>query len=78
MGYPGSLWVHGINYHEREQDIDKIFKGGNQALDLLKKYNIKFIVMENYQPKEMEVNRSFYDKYPILVENNAYKIHQIR
>lgn len=77
MGYPGLLWVHGINYQERENDINHIFAGFQNAKSLIKKYNINYIVVESYNPEGMFINRNFFDQYPILLKSQNYTIHKI-
>lgn len=78
MGFPGLLWVHGINYQEREKEINQIFQGKDNAINLIQKNNISFVVLEDYQPNNLNINREFFNKFPILIKNNYYTVYQVR
>jgi hypothetical protein len=45
MGYPGTLWTHGIDYAEREDAATRIYRGDPDALDLLKQHKIEYVVV---------------------------------
>jgi hypothetical protein len=77
-GYPGWLWSHGFNYSQRENDISKIFKGDKKAEELIKKYNIKYIMIGPEERRNFMVNESFFDRrYQIILENSGIKIYKI-
>lgn len=78
MGYPGLLWTQGINYLQRENDINKIFLGSKEAPYLINKYHINYVVLENYQPEGMTINRDFFSQYPILLKTTNYTIYQVQ
>jgi hypothetical protein len=78
MGYPGMLWVHGIDYSTREKAIDEILKGSSVASSLLKANNISYILLEDSTPEGMTINRTFFNAYPLLFSNNSYKLYQIQ
>jgi hypothetical protein len=64
MSYPGWLWSYGINYAQREADIKSIYKGGPEALGLLRHYHADYIVIgpterSTYQPNVDYFNASF-------------------
>lgn len=46
MGYPGHLWVHGINYAKREQEVNQILSGDFSPIENLEE-KITYIVLSN-------------------------------
>ena len=56
MGYAGHLWSSGVNYFEREADIRRIYAGESDAMDLLKRYNVDFIVVSPMERNQLAVN----------------------
>lgn len=78
MGYPGLLWVHGINYQNREKDIDNIYNGSPDAKTLIDKYGINYLVAESYDPQGVFINRNFLKQYPTILETHTYAIYRVR
>lgn len=78
MGYPGSLWVHGINYSQRELDINKMYSGSDEADQLFKKYKVDYVVITSGDPEGLSINRSFFQKYPLFLETQNYKIYRTK
>jgi hypothetical protein len=78
MGYPGTLWVHGIKYSDREQEIEKIFNGASEADSILKKYNVKYIMLEPGTPEGSYLNREYFEKFPVIIKTNEYSVHQVQ
>jgi len=78
MGYPGLLWVHGINYQDREKDINEIFAGADNAKPLIEKNSIDYIVVESSDPQDMYINRAFLNQYPIILDSGNYSIYKVR
>lgn len=76
MGYPGLLWTQGINYEERERDIHKMY-AGQADLDLFKKYNINYVVVESYDPEGLRINRDYFNQFPKILKSQNYTIYQI-
>jgi len=35
MGYPGHIWTHGLDFKQRETDIEVMYAGGYDALPLM-------------------------------------------
>lgn len=77
MSYPGLLWVHGINYQQRDQDINNIFTGNKDAPNLLQKYKVNFVVLEDSQPDGITINKPFFDQFEVLFKNNQYTIYKV-
>jgi hypothetical protein len=60
MGYTGHLWSHGIDYLEREEKLDRVFKGQENWLDLAKSIGVTHIYWgENEKRKYGAFNPSW-------------------
>lgn len=78
MGYPGSLWVHGIKFQDREKDIDNIYAGSEDAKLLLEKYQINYVLLESYNPESVVINREFFNQYPAIIKTDNYIVYKIK
>lgn len=77
MGYPGLLWVHGINYQHRETDINDMFGGGEKVKQLFEKYRINYVVLEKVDSENLYINRAFFDHYPVIYRGTNYTVYKI-
>jgi len=78
LGYPGFLWVHNIDYHEREIILKKAFKGD---IDLLKKSDlqINYIVFNSQDKLKYPKGYSFFkDNYAQAYKDQHYTMFLIK
>lgn len=83
LRYIGHLSSHGIDYSEREKDLQKIYKGEASADILLKKYDIEYVLIspeehEYMTQNNMLVNEEFFQKFPKVAEIGQYKVFKVR
>ena len=78
MGYPGTLWVHGIDYGQREANLKTIFAGTdwNLSTSLLQSYHVDYILIGNYEPTGWTINRDFISKFPRIYANPTYQLYR--
>jgi hypothetical protein len=76
MGYPGHVWSHGLPHAAREADIRNIYKGGPDALRLLDKYQIDYLVVGPFERRQLSVNEPFFSRYPKIGAIGAYDLYQ--
>jgi hypothetical protein len=78
VGFTGWLWAHGINYQERLSDEKLIYKGGDQAKILLKKWGVFYILIGNEELNEFSVNLPFFEEnYEKIYDENNYKVFAV-
>lgn len=78
MAYRGWLWSYGIDYANLEKDMKKMFSGKEDAQKLLKKYQIKFVVIGDFEKQEWSANEEYFSKkYPMVLNQAGYKIFKI-
>jgi hypothetical protein len=74
MGYRGWLWSHGIDYRPREQDIMAIYSGSENADDLLIRYGIKYVLIEQDKLADFHENVGFFAAHFEPVYSSAHYI----
>jgi len=60
MGYRGWLWSHGVDYRAREQDVMTIYSGSERARDLLTRYGIDYVLIEQDKMADFHENVGFF------------------
>lgn len=78
MGYPGHIWTHGIDFGPRETDIKKIYSGSPDAINLLNKYGVDYVVIDPQEHSVMPVNTAFFSRYPEVVNIGEYHLYKIK
>ena len=64
VGFHGWLWSHGIDYLERAADVERIYQGGEEAEDLIRKYKINYVAYGPHERENFSINLSYFQKYP--------------
>jgi hypothetical protein len=78
MSYRGWLWSYGIDYSTREADIGKIYRGEPDALALLHRYHVNYVMVG---PEELTVWaadwRYFDSHFPLALQTDHYRIYRV-
>lgn len=79
MGFEGWLWSRGIfDYHQRIDAIKRMYNGGEEAVKLLEKYGIDYVVIGPTERANYKANETFFDSnFPIVKEFGGYKIYKV-
>ncbi len=77
MGYPGHIWTHGLDFGQRETDIKKIYAGSPDAVALLAKYGVDYVVIDPQEHSLMPVNDAFFIRYPEVAKIGEYHLYKI-
>jgi hypothetical protein len=77
LGYPGTMWTHGLSYSQREADIRRIYSGAWDAPALLAQYRIDYVVVSPLESTYTEVDRSFFEHYRKIGESGRYRLYAI-
>ena len=80
MRYIGHLMSHGIDYREREADLNRIYEGGATADLFLRKYEIDYVLISplERQAQAFKVNEDYFRKYPVVIESGPYKVYKVK
>ena len=78
MRYPGHLSSHGIDYRQREDDVKQIYRGGPNAVALMEKYGIEYVLISPEERANLGPNEAFFTRYPVAAEAGQFKVYKIK
>ncbi len=83
MRYIGHLSSYAIDYAPRENELKHIYEGSALAADLLKKYDIQYVVVSpeerNYcQAAGVELNEDYFRNFPVVAQVGQYRVYKIK
>jgi hypothetical protein len=78
MGYRGWLWSHGIDYTKRYEELSAIYRGDDNADQLINQYSPDYILIEKYPQNDWVINYDYFrNNFPIFYENSAYILYKV-
>jgi hypothetical protein len=76
LGYPGHIWSQGLDAGTREEDIGRVYAGGTDAPELIRRYGVDFVT---YGPEEMAAgDEKELQVYPAVVADPLYRLYDVR
>ncbi|HKX29577.1 MAG TPA: hypothetical protein VJ302_17945 [Blastocatellia bacterium] len=77
MGYPGHLWTHGVNYRERETEVQAIYRGGPAAQEMLSRLNVDYLIIGPVERAQFAVDEKYFaDLYPLVIDHLNYHVYR--
>jgi hypothetical protein len=77
MGYPGHISSHGIEYQGRQNEVRRIYAGAPDAVNLLAKHRVEYVVIGPHERREKPVNEAFFARYQLVGETGEYRLYKI-
>jgi len=77
LGYPGWMWSRGLDYTQRNTDIQRIYSGEPNADALLRQYNVDYVLMGPAEYAAFNINEQFWQQHEKWWQAGAYRIYQI-
>jgi len=78
MGYPGWLWSYGIDYLSTQTDVETMYAGGANAKELLKKYDVSYVLISPWEYATMTINKDFWQQYPAIQVGSDWTLYKIK
>jgi hypothetical protein len=78
LGYPGWAWSRGLDYSQREKDINEIYAGGPNAQTLVLAYNVSYALVGPQERAALTVNDAFWKQYSLIAKSGAYSLYSLR
>jgi hypothetical protein len=78
MGYPGHIWTHGLQFVQREGEIKRIYLGSPDAEQLIRKYDIEYLVLGPQERLVGPVNEAFISRFHKVGESGEYTLYKIK
>src|SRR5215472_11520123 len=76
LGYPGWMWSRGLDYSERQADIQRIYAGAADAETLLRRYNVQYVLIGPAETSSLKVNQLFWSGYSKTAEIGEYRLYK--
>jgi hypothetical protein len=77
LGYTGIVWSHGLQYAEREKHIQQIYRGEADAAQLLKRYNVAYVLIGSHERSFVQVNDQYFSWFPAIAKSNDYLLYDV-
>jgi hypothetical protein len=79
LGYTGWLWSYGIDYGARERDVRAMFGGGEAAEELLKRYQVSWVVIDDDARRRFRANEPWFaERFPVVLQQGGVTIYDLR
>jgi hypothetical protein len=79
LGYPTWAWNFGFEITERQNDIRVMYEGGPNAIPLLEKNKISYVVVGPGELFNLNANEAFYEQnFPLAFSNASTRIYDVR
>ena len=73
LGYPGHIWSQGLDAGTREADIARMYLGGADAADLMRRYGVDCVM---YGPEEARVaGEEGLQALPLVLSTERYRLY---
>ncbi len=76
MGYPGHIWTHGLDYVPREAEIKRVYSGTGDAMSILRRYGVDYVVVGPHERNIMNVNEQFFSTLQPMGDVGAYRLYK--
>jgi hypothetical protein len=76
LGYPGWIASRGLNYSQREADIQHIYAGSPDADALLRQYRVDYVLISPAERASMRINEQFWAGRTLVAEMPGYRLYQ--
>lgn len=79
MGYPGHLWTHGIDYRQRESEVQTIYRGGSGAAEPISRLGVDYVIIGPVERSQLQIEESYFERlYPRVIDHGEYRVYQIK
>ncbi|MBC7796177.1 MAG: hypothetical protein H7Z37_04800 [Pyrinomonadaceae bacterium] len=78
LGYIGHLISHGVNPTRRDEELKRIYSGEADALEIIRRNNIEYIVVSPIERSYMTVNDNFFSQFPVVASSGEYRVYQVK
>jgi hypothetical protein len=76
LGYPGWMWSRGLDDSQRHADILRMYGGAPDAADLLRRYQVEYVLVSPAEISSVGVNPQFWLRYSKLAEIGDYRLYK--
>ena len=75
LGYPGWMWSRGLDYSQRQAQIQRVYAGAPDAETLIGRYQVDYVLIGPEELAFSSVNPEFWSRYPKLAQIGQYRLY---
>jgi hypothetical protein len=76
LGYPGWMWSRGLDYSQREAEIQRMYAGPPDAESLLRSYHVDYVLIGPAELGSLKVDPAFWSRYPTVAQAGPYRLYK--
>jgi uncharacterized membrane protein len=76
LGYPGWMWSRGLDYGQRNADIQRIYSGEANADALLRQYGVDYVLIGPAEFAAYRINEPFWSQHDRIWQQGPYRVYQ--
>ncbi|HZD96452.1 MAG TPA: hypothetical protein VE133_19480, partial [Candidatus Sulfotelmatobacter sp.] len=76
LGYPGWMWSRGLDFGQRNNDVQRIYSGGPDAAALLRRYGVEYVLVGPEELRTFTVDEQFLSQYKKLAQAGPYRLYK--
>jgi hypothetical protein len=76
LGYPGWMWSRGLEYSQRQAEIERIYAGAPDAEVLLRRNQVDYALIGPEELRSMHVNQQFWSRYSRVAQIGQYRLYR--
>ncbi len=76
LGYPGWMWSRGLDFTQRQAEIQHIYAGAPDAESLLERYQVDYVLIGPEERASMNLNPLFWSRYPKVAQTGRYDLYR--
>jgi hypothetical protein len=78
LGFPAWMWSRGIDFSQRNADIQRIYSGEGNADALLRQYGVDYVLIGPAEFAAFNINEQFWAQHKKLWQAGAYRIYETK
>jgi hypothetical protein len=78
VGNPLHVASHGFDYKSRDRDIRRIYEGHADAVSLLERYGIEYVVVGLEERDRLSVDDRFFETQSLIGEAGGFALYKVR
>ena len=76
LGFPPWMWSRGLDYSQRSADIQRIYSGGADAFELMRLYDVHFVLIGPEERASFNINEQFWSQFGAWARDGPYRLYE--
>ena len=77
LGYPGWIWSRGLDYVQRQTDIQSIYSGNARAASLMRQYQVDYVLLGPQERGNLTIDDGFWSSFPVMAHIGQYRLLKV-